>query len=211
MEREKFVLGISGASGIHLGIKFLQNLPNTFDIYVVLSTHAEEVFHKEIFPEIFSNEDLSSSSIHNEKILEYYLNLHSPDLMKTHTIKLLDPKDIGANIASGSFGIKKMAIIPTSMNTLAKIAHGIADCLLTRSASVMIKENRLLLLAPREMPLSSIALENMLKLSSRNIIISPPILGYYSGAKTLEEMENFLIGKWLDSLDIQHNLYRRWK
>ena len=97
------------------------------------------------------------------------------------------------------------------MNTLAKIACGIADCLLTRAASVMIIESRPLLLAPRELPLSSIALENMLKLSKCNTIIAPPILGYYADIKNLEQMEDFLIGKWFDCLKIQHSLYRRWQ
>ena len=119
--------------------------------------------------------------------------------------------DISAAIASGSFGCDAMAIVPTSMNTLAKISCGIADNLITRAASVMIKERKTLLLAPREMPYSSIALENMLKLSNSGVIIAPPVLGYYADIKTLEEMEEFMIGKWFDLLKIEHNLYKRWK
>jgi len=103
------------------------------------------------------------------------------------------------------------AIIPCSINTLAKIANGIADNLVTRVASVAIKEQRKLLIAPRELPLSAITLENMLKLSRLNVIVSPPILGYYSDSNTLDEMEKFIIGKWYDSLGIKHNLYRRWE
>ena len=87
-------------------------------------------------------------------------------------VEMLDNVDVGASIASGSFGVEQMALIPTSMNKLAKIAHGIADDLITRAASVMIKERKTLLLAPREMPLSSIALENMLKLSQNNVLIA---------------------------------------
>jgi len=119
--------------------------------------------------------------------------------------------DISAAIASGSFRCDAMAIIPTSMNTLAKISCGIADNLITRAASVMIKERKTLLLAPREMPYSSIALENMLKLSNMGVIIAPPVLGYYADVKTLEEMEEFVIGKWFDMLKIEHKLYKRWK
>ena len=113
--------------------------------------------------------------------------------------------------ASGSFGIDIMMIIPTSMNTLAKIAQGIGDNLTTRAASVIIKEQKKLLLAPREIPFSQIALENMLKLSKIcNIFIAPPLFGYYSNAKTIEEMENFIIGKWFDAIGIKNSLFKRW-
>ncbi len=118
--------------------------------------------------------------------------------------------NIASKIASGSFLVDATAIIPCSMNTLAKIANGIADNLVTRVASVAIKEQKKLLIAPRELPLSAIALENMLKLSRLNVIVSPPILGYYSDSNNLDDIEKFIIGKWYDSLGISHNLYRRW-
>ena len=112
--------------------------------------------------------------------------------------------------ASGSFGIDIMMITPCSMNTLAKIANGIEDNLITRSAGVIIKEKKTLLLAPREIPFSPIHLENMLKLSRLGVIIAPPILGYYSNQDNLENMENFIIGKWFDLVGIENNLYKRW-
>ena len=129
---------------------------------------------------------------------------------KEERVKEFDNSDISAPISSGSFKCDAMIIVPTSMNTLAKISCGIADNLLTRAASVMIKERRKLILAPREMPLSSIALENMLKLSNIGVIIAPPILGYYSKQQDLEDMEKFLIGKWYDLLGVEHNLFKRW-
>ena len=119
--------------------------------------------------------------------------------------------DIASAVASGSFRVDATAIIPCSMNTLAKIACGISDNLATRVAAVALKEQKKLLLAPREMPFSSIALENMHKLSSLGVIIAPPVLGYYSEAGSLEEMERFIIGKWCDSLGIENDLYERWK
>ncbi|NKQ41388.1 MAG: UbiX family flavin prenyltransferase [Sulfurovum sp.] len=118
--------------------------------------------------------------------------------------------NIAASISSGSFQIDATAIIPCSMNTLAKIACGISDNLATRVAAVALKEQKKLLLAPRELPFSSIALENMHKLSSLGVIIAPPVMGYYSENNTLEEMEKFIIGKWYDALDIKHDLYKRW-
>lgn len=114
-------------------------------------------------------------------------------------------------IASGSFLTDAMIILPCSMNTLAKIAVGIADNLITRAASVMIKERRKLILAPREMPYSAIALENMLKLSQNGVIIAPPVAGYYAKIKTIDDMEKFFIGKWFDLLGIEHQLFTRWE
>ncbi len=122
-----------------------------------------------------------------------------------------DSQDISASIASGSFGVDAMIIAPCSMNTLAKIACGISDNLVTRCAAVMIKEQKKLILAPREMPFSAIALENMQKLAALGIIIAPPVMAYYSKQQTLEDMENFIIGKWFDLLGIQNNLYQRWE
>lgn len=121
-----------------------------------------------------------------------------------------DDDNIASSISSGSFGIDKTIILPCSMNTLAKIACGIADNLPTRIAAVALKERKTLLLAPREMPFSTIALENMHKLSSLGVIISPPVMAYYSDITTLEEMEKFLIGKWYDALGIENNIYKRW-
>lgn len=125
-------------------------------------------------------------------------------------ITVHDADDIGAPPASGSFQADIMMVIPCSMNTLAKVACGLADNLVTRAASVMIKERKTLLLAPREMPFSAIALENMLKLSRLGIIIAPPVMAYYSGQQTLEEMESFMIGKWFDLVGIENDLYKRW-
>jgi len=130
--------------------------------------------------------------------------------LEERQITIHNNKNIGASIASGSFGVDAMAIIPCSMNTLAKISCGIADNLVTRAASVMLKEQKKLLLAPREMPFSAIPLENMLKLSRLNVIISPPVMGYYAESETIEEMEKFIIGKWYDSLGIENDLYERW-
>ncbi|MCH9813310.1 MAG: UbiX family flavin prenyltransferase [Epsilonproteobacteria bacterium] len=132
-------------------------------------------------------------------------------LNKEENITIYHDKNIAASIASGSFKSDAMIIIPCSMNTLAKIACGISDNLTTRAASVMIKEQRKLILSPREMPFSPIALENMLKLGRLNVVIAPPVIGYYAHPETIEDMEDFLIGKWFDLLDIEHNLFKRWK
>ena len=97
------------------------------------------------------------------------------------------------------------------MNTLAKVACGISDNLPSRVAAVAIKEQKKLLLAPRELPFSAIALENMQKLATLGVIIAPPVMGFYSDASSIEDMEKFIIGKWYDVLGIENNLYERWK
>jgi 4-hydroxy-3-polyprenylbenzoate decarboxylase len=132
-------------------------------------------------------------------------------LDKEHGITLHTNDEIWASVASGSFQADAMMITPCSMNSLAKIACGIADNLITRAAAVMIKERKELLLAPRELPLSAIALENMQKLATLGVIIAPPIMGFYSEQKSLEDMENFIIGRWFDQLNIPHKLYKRWE
>jgi 4-hydroxy-3-polyprenylbenzoate decarboxylase len=172
----KIVVATSGASGVNLGLKTLELLPDSVEKHFIMSKNSQLVLHKE---------------------------------MKNITTHKND--NIAASIASGSFGVDAMIIAPCSMNTLAKIACGISDNLITRCASVMIKEHKKLILAPREMPFSAIALENMHKLASLGIIIAPPVMAYYSEQQTLDEMENFIIGKWFDLLEIENNLYKRWE
>ncbi len=130
--------------------------------------------------------------------------------LENKKVTLYSNKDIAASISSGSFRVDATAIIPCSMNTLAKIACGISDNLITRTAAVALKEQKKLLIAPREMPFSAIALENMQKLAALGVIIAPPVIAYYSDIETIEDMEKFIIGKWYDSLGIEHNLYKRW-
>ena len=176
LKKQKIVVATSGASGVNLGLKMLELLPDTIEKHFIMSKNSQIVLNKEM------------------------------KNLKTH-----ENEDISASIASGSFGVDAMIIAPCSMNTLAKIACGISDNLVTRTAAVMIKEQKKLILAPREMPFSAIALENMLKLSRLGIIIAPPVMAYYSEQQTLDEMENFIIGKWFDLLEIENNLYKRWE
>jgi len=118
--------------------------------------------------------------------------------------------DIGATIASGSFQVEGMIIMPCSMGTLASIAHGISDDLMTRAADVMLKEGRKLLLVPRETPLHAIHLENMLTLAKMGVKLIPAMPAFYYGPQSIEDMINFLVGKVLDQLPLDHDLYRRW-
>jgi 4-hydroxy-3-polyprenylbenzoate decarboxylase len=138
-------------------------------------------------------------------------NALTVESFENRQMTLHNSENIAASISSGSFRVDATAIIPCSMNTLAKIACGISDNLITRVAAVALKERKTLLLAPRELPFSAIALENMLKLSRLGVIIAPPVMGYYSESDSLEDMERFLVGKWYDALGIENSLYQRWK
>ena len=121
-----------------------------------------------------------------------------------------DDSDLAAAPSSGSFGIDATIVAPCSINTLAKIHAGFADTLITRAAAVALKERKRLVLGVREMPFSTLALEHAAKLSALGAVIAPPVLGYYSGQNSLEDMENFIIGKWLDLLGLEHQIYKRW-
>ena len=121
-----------------------------------------------------------------------------------------DDSGLAAAPSSGSFGIDATIVAPCSINTLAKIYAGFADTLITRAAAVALKERKRLVLGVREMPFSTLALEHAAKLSALGAVIAPPVLGYYSGQNSLEDMENFIIGKWLDLLGLEHQIYKRW-
>ena len=121
-----------------------------------------------------------------------------------------DDSDLAAAPSSGSFGIDATIVAPCSINTLAKIHAGFADTLITRAAAVALKERKRLVLGVREMPFSTLALEHAAKLSALGAVIAPPVLGYYSGQNGLEDMENFIIGKRIDLLELEHKIYKRW-
>ncbi len=183
----RLIVAITGASGTSLALKFIDKLPNTIELFLIVSQSAKIALKLE-------------ENISLNKYFEKYKN-----------IKIFKDSDISASIASGSFVVDKMIILPCSMNTLAKCSVGISDSLITRTFTVMLKQKKDVILAPREMPYNTINLENMHKLSQLGVIIAPPILGYYSNQQSLEEMENFLIGKWFDLLKIENNLYKRWE
>lgn len=119
--------------------------------------------------------------------------------------------DLGDALASGSVPTDGMVVCPASGNTVAAIATGLADNLITRAAAVHLKERRPLVLVPREMPLSTIELENLLRLSRAGAIIAPASPGFYLRPRTLEDLLTFAAGRILDLLGVAHDLNVRWK
>lgn len=182
----RVVVGISGGSGSIYAVSLLKALKElNIETHLVVSTMGEYVTEHECGVEL---DELKSLATH------YH-----------------DNKNFAAPIASGSFKADKMVVIPCSMKTLAGIANGFSDSLLTRACDVFIKEQRKLILVPRETPLSPIHLENMLKLSKLGVTILPPSPGFYNHPETIEDIVLNITGRILDMMDIDNNLVDRWK
>lgn len=180
----RIVVGISGASGVILGHKAV--------LALIQEGHFVEL--------------VISKAAHLTAAEEIHSFPKYPESVTLHA-----PSNFAASIASGSYPHDGMLVIPCSMATLAAIALGLSDNLLRRSADVTIKEKRPLTLVPRETPLSPIHLEHMLTLSRLGVTILPPVPAWYTHPQTLNDIENFIVGKALDSLKINHSLYPRWK
>lgn len=194
-------VAISGASGTIYGLRMLQVLlENNYKVDFVISESASKVAHSEI------NLTLSlNPSILKEQVLSYLKN------QKHDLLTVWAHNDISASISSGSYRSQGMIIIPASMGTIAGIACGTSDNLITRAADVCLKERRKLVLVPREMPLNTIHLENLLKLSQIGAIVAPASPAFYHNPKNLTDMVDFVVGKALDIFNIEHDLFKRWR
>lgn len=128
----------------------------------------------------------------------------------TDRLFIYDFDDVGGRLASGSFLTDGMVICPCSSNTLGAIASGLGDSCITRAAAVHLKERRRLILVHREMPVSRIDLENMLKVDAAGGIICPASPGFYNRPQSIDELVDFVAGKVLDLLGVHHSLTPRW-
>jgi len=178
------LIAISGASGVDLAVILLEQLKK-----------------KEIKTELVITKIA-------EKIIDIETDYKVSDIIELSN-KYYDVDDLTAGPASGSYKNNIMVIIPCSMKTLAAIANGYADNLITRAADVIIKERRKLILVVRESPFSAIHLENMLKLSRLGVIIAPPIPSYYIKPKNIKELNEYFIGRILDHIGIDSGI-KRW-
>lgn len=193
-----YVVAITGASGVIYGVRLVQCLVEMGqDIILIISESARLVFREELHVEL---KNISSS--------EFIPEIFGPQAVEQ--IKLFQPDDFASPVASGSYPIEAMIVIPCSMGTLGAIASGMSQNLIHRAADCTIKEGRRLVLVPRETPLSSIHLENMLKLARLGVRMVPAMPAFYSGSRTVKEMVDFVVGKVLDQLGLAHELYPRW-
>jgi 4-hydroxy-3-polyprenylbenzoate decarboxylase len=177
------VLGVTGASGSVLAERFLETADA--EIHLVISKNSDQV-------------------------IEYETG-HNSDVFKKLASYNYDDKDVAARISSGSFIFNAMVVMPCSMNTLAKIAAGISDSLITRAAAVALKERRRLILVPREMPLSEIALDNMSRITRAGGIIAAAMPAFYTKPKTIDDMVDFMVGRVMDLCGMDNKLVKRWK
>lgn len=194
---KRYILAISGASGSIIGIRVLENLVKVSEVHLIISSNSFSIIKEETGLNWFSKKEREI-----EKRIKKYLN--------TERIYYYNESNLAAPIASGSFLTSGMLIVPCSMKTLSGIANGYANNLTERAADVTIKEGRPLLLSPREMPFSAIHLENMLKLARLGVKIAPPIPAFYHKPQNIDDIIDFIVGKILDSFDIEHELFRRW-
>lgn len=193
--KKNWIIGITGASGVIYGIRLCEYMLSIGEeIHLVITEAGWRVLHDE----------LNWQTIHRQQTLQTYFSQSTGQLIY-HPLQ-----DIGASIASGSFRTSGMVIMPCSMGTLSAIAHGASDNLLERTADVMLKEGRPLIIVPRETPLHAIHLENMLRLAKLGVRLIPAMPAFYHKPETIDELIDFLVGKVLDSMDMEHNLYRRW-
>ena len=184
--RQRIIVGISGASGAIYGVRLLQALRTLPGI----ETHA-----------VIS--DAGWLNITHELGLE---RTHAPALADVvHSID-----HIGASIASGSFHASGMVVAPCSMRTLAAIAHGLADNLLTRAADVMLKERRRLILLARETPLHLVHLRNMTTVTEMGAIVCPPVPAFYQKPQTVDDIVQHSIARVLDLLGLEQTLAAPW-
>ncbi|MNW52236.1 putative aromatic acid decarboxylase [compost metagenome] len=189
------VVGITGASGSIYGIRLIKTLLEIgYDVHIVISNAGWRVIMEELDWNI-----VDRNAALGEQFGGY------PGNYFYHPIA-----DIGATIASGSYLVEGMIIMPCSMGTLSSIANGNSDNLMTRAADVMMKEGRPLVLVPRETPLHAIHLENMLKLARLGVRIIPAMPAFYFRPKNIDDMIAFMVGKVLDTLRIEHELFTRW-
>ena len=214
----KIIVGISGASSVHLGIRVANEiLAAGHEVCAIISDGARVTFKSEKAWEYLGNSRIPNDNLGNSRILKANLgNSRIPNENFLQIEEFLDEKiDIQSNMsdaaASGSSGYEAMIIAPCSSNTLAKVAAGICDNLLLRAAAVMLKEQRKLIIAPREMPFSPLSIKHMSELSGLGVMFALPMIAHYSKPKSLNDAENFIIGKWLDCLNIKNNLFKRWK
>ncbi len=143
-------------------------------------------------------------------VIEQETNFKVKDIIKL-AHKYYKFNDLTASINSGSFKFNSLIIVPCSMKTLSSIANGYSANTITRVADVCLKENRKCIIVPRETPLRSTHIKNMLNLSQEGAIILPAMPAFYSNNTTINDQINFIVGKILDSLNIENNIYKRWR
>jgi 4-hydroxy-3-polyprenylbenzoate decarboxylase len=198
-KNESIIVAITGASGAIYGLRLVQRLAQKgISQHLLLSNASRIVLKQEV------DLDLPAAPEASAVVLAQHLDI--PEQL----IKCYGLEDWFSPAASGSAGIRRMVIIPCSMGSLARIASGVSDNLIERAADVMLKEKRQLILVPRETPLSTIHLENMLKLARMGAHIIPAMPSFYHRPQSLDDIIDFLVNRVLDHLEIPNPEAQQW-
>lgn len=193
--RRGWIVGLTGASGAAYGVRLCERLLDMgIPVHLLITDAGWRVLKEELGWDATRRQAALDERFGGRKAPYTYYPI----------------QDIGAAVASGTFRVDGMTVAPCSMGTLASIARGMSDNLLERAADVTLKEGRRLVLVPRETPIHAIHLENMLALARMGVRIVPASPGFYHRPTTIEEIVDFLVGKVLDSMGIDHELYQRW-
>ncbi len=193
-EELPIVVAISGASGAPYAVRLLEQLlAADRQVWLIVTAHGLRLLHTE-------------------------MDIDSVDALRTRVgadawrrlVTVYEDADRGAAPASGSARNAGMVICPCSMGTLSAVSIGASRSLVERSADVMLKERRPLILVPRETPLSAIHLENMLRLTQAGAVIMPAAPGFYNKPTRIEELVDFIVARVLDQLGVDHTLSKRW-
>lgn len=180
---------------------------------IIAITGSSGVIYGKRLLEVCSNKGIKNDLIISpaaEKIIEFELE-ENIDEIKEKSDNYYGYKEIGAPLASGSVKNDGMIIAPCSMKTIGSISSGVSDNLITRAADVTLKENRKLVLVPRETPLNLIHLKNLVDLKKAGATILPSSPGFYHNPESIDDVVNFVVGKILDQFDIDHQLYESWR
>lgn len=196
-KKKRAVVAITGASGVTIGIRLLKILLlDNADVFCIVSDSASEIISAETG---FSDA---------KNALE---NLLSDDQkQKLNSIKFYDEHNFYTPPASGSFYFDAMAIAPCSMKTLGKLAHGIADNLIVRSAEVALKERRRIVVCPRETPLALTHIKNMETLCLAGAVILPPMISLYNKPKTVSDVADFISARIAQSMGFNQSVFKEW-
>ena len=188
---KNIVIAITGASGARYAQRTIQGLVQAgVTVHLVVSPLGRRLLHDEMGMESIDLALLAGADVHSVVLHNY--------------------NDVGSTLASGSFLHDGMAIVPCSSNTLAEVAHGLGDNLISRAAAVTLKERRRLIIVHREMPLSPIDINNYKTLSDAGVIMASANPGFYLNPTTVDEVIDFVAGKLLDLLAVPHGLDTRW-
>ncbi|MCL5292363.1 MAG: UbiX family flavin prenyltransferase [Actinobacteria bacterium] len=195
-----YVVCLTGASGVAYGVRLVEELLNAGKaVDLVISNPGWDVLGHELG---FSRPDGEV-----EIVMRARLGLDAGD----QRLRYYENDNLFAPICSGSYRTKGVVVIPAAMATVGAIANGVSLNLIERAADVALKEGRKLVVVPRETPLSIIHLENFTKLAKAGARIVPAMPGFYTKPANIDEIVDFVVGKVLDVLEIEHRLYKRWR